>query len=91
MARPPVKQALVVGWLSERRRATAREVAHGLQMSIGDASLQLHRLQQSGQVATVDRVRVEHAKRPVAVYGPASTSMQARGSAIFSDDWLRSS
>lgn len=87
MARTPVKQALVVGWLAERRRATAREVAHGLQLSIGDASLQLHRLQRSGQIATVDRVRVEHAKRPVAVYGPA----QATRSAIFSDDWLRSS
>lgn len=87
MARPRVKQALVAGWLAERRRATAREVAYGLQMSIGDATLQLHRLQQAGIVATVDRVRVEHAKRPVAVYGPAP----AGRSAIFSDGWLRSS
>lgn len=87
MARPPVKQALVVGWLAERRRATAREVAHGLQLSVRDASKTLDRLRIGGEVAVLDRVRVEHAKRPVAVYGPAA----GRRCSIFSDDWLRSS
>lgn len=87
MARPPVKQALVVGWLAERRRATAREVAHGLQLSVRDASWTLDRLRRAGEIAVLDRVRVEHAKQPVAVYGPAP----ATRSAIFSDDWLRSS
>ena len=85
MARPRVKQALVAGWLAERRRATAREVAYGLQLSIGDASKTLDRLRVTGEVAVLEHVRVEHAKRPVAVYGPA----QAVRAAIFNDDWLR--
>ena len=87
MARPPVKQALVVGWLAERRRATAREVAHGLQLSVRDASKTLDRLRIGGEIAVLDRVRVEHAKRPVAVYGPTA----GRQCSILSDDWLRSS
>ncbi len=86
MARPSIKQAMVAGWLAERRRGTARDVAYGLQLSVNDAALLLHRLHRAGAIAMVERVRVEHAKRPVAVYGPA----QATRAAIFSDDWLRS-
>jgi predicted ArsR family transcriptional regulator len=83
MGRRQVKRVLVAEFLAERQRATAREVAHGLQLSVGDASLQLHRLQQAGVVTTVEHVRVEHAKRPVAVYGPSPAP------AIFNDAWLR--
>lgn len=86
MGRPRIKLQLVTTFVQERERATAREVAYGLQMSIADASLQLHRLHQSGMVDVVDRVRVEHAKRPVAVYGPTERDSQP---AIFSDDWIR--
>lgn len=86
MARPRVKGSMITGWLAERR-GTAREVAHGLQLSIPDATWHLHRLQQLGEVHVVGRVKVPHATRPVAVYGSA----QAPRTAIFSDDWLRSS
>jgi hypothetical protein len=86
MARPSIKQAMVAGWLAERRRGTARDVAYGLQLSVRDAVKVLDRLQQVGQITVLERVRADHAKRPVAVYGPA----QATRAAIFSDDWLRS-
>lgn len=85
MARPSIKQAMVAGWLAERRRGTARDVAFGLQLSVRDAVKVLDRLQQVGQITVIERVRADHAKRPVAVYGPA----QATRAAIFSDDWLR--
>lgn len=86
MGRPRIKSAMISSWLAERRRATAREVAYGLQLSVPDATLQLHRLEQAGLVARVDQVRVEHAKRPVAVYAPAQLSERA---AVLCDDWLR--
>ena len=86
MARPRVKGRMISSWLAERQRATAREVAYGLQLSVPDATLQLHRLEQAGLVARVDQVRVEHAKRPVAVYAPAQLQEQP---AVFCDDWLR--
>lgn len=86
MGRPRIKGALVSEWLAERQRATAREVAYGLQLSIPDATLQLHRLEQAGLVARVDQVRVEHAKRPVAVYGPVERDSEP---VLLNDDWLR--
>jgi predicted ArsR family transcriptional regulator len=86
MARPRIKGVLIIRWLAERRRGTARDVAHGLQLSVADASLQLHRLERAGEVARLGQVSVEHAKRPVALFGPVA--QQQRG-AIFSDDWLR--
>lgn len=85
MARPRIKSVLIIGWLAERRRGTARDVAHGLQLSVADASLQLHRLERAGEVTRLGQVSVEHAKRPVALFGPAP---QQR-SAVLSDDWLR--
>jgi hypothetical protein len=85
MARPRVKLRLISSFLRERERATAREVAYGLQMSIPDATWHLHQLQRLGEASVIERTRVAHATRPVAVYGPA----QAVRAAIFSDDWLR--
>jgi predicted ArsR family transcriptional regulator len=85
MARPRVKSTLIIGWLAERRRGTARDIAYGLKLSVADASLHLHRLERAGEVARLGQVSVEHAKRPVALFGPVA---QQR-SAIFSDDWLR--
>jgi DNA-binding MarR family transcriptional regulator len=86
LARMPTKGSLVEGFLREHQRATARDVAYGLQLSVADASLQLHRLERAGCVVAIERVRVEHAKRPVAVYAPSEPFQR---SAIFSDDWLR--
>jgi predicted ArsR family transcriptional regulator len=85
MGRPRIKGVLIIRWLAERRRGTARDVAHGLQLSVADASLQLHRLERAGEVARLGQVSVEHAKRPVALFGPVA---QQR-SAVLSDDWLR--
>jgi hypothetical protein len=85
MARPRIKSMLIVGWLAERRRGTARDVAYGLQLSVADASLHLHRLERAGEVTRLGQVSVEHAKRPVALFGPAPQQSRA----IFSDDWLR--
>jgi hypothetical protein len=85
MGRPRVKLRLISSFLLERERATAREVAYGLQLSIADASKQLDRLRAGGEATVLERVRVQHARRPVAVYGP----VQASRCAIFSDDWLR--
>jgi predicted ArsR family transcriptional regulator len=88
MARPRVyiKGSLIEGFLRERERATARDVAYGLQLSVQDASRELYRMQQAGAVAAVDLVRVEHAKRPVTVYALPDPFQRH---AIFSDDWLR--
>jgi hypothetical protein len=88
MARPRVcpTGSLIEGFLRERERATAREVAHGLQISMQDATLRLHRMKQSGSIAEVERVRVEHCKRPVAVYAPVEFGGLAW---IMRDDWLR--
>lgn len=87
MGRPRVKQAIVADWLAGQQRGTAREVAHGVQMSVRDTMWVLDRLQRAGEVTVVEHVRVEHAKRPVAVY----ELLEQRGEspAIFSDDWLR--
>jgi hypothetical protein len=85
MGRPRVKLRLISSFLRERERATAREVAYGLQLSIPDASWHLHQLKQLGEAAVLERTRVAHSTRPVAVYGPA----QVTRCAIFSDDWLR--
>ena len=85
MARPRIMGSLVTGWLEQRHRATARDVAHGLRMPVHVASWHLHRLRTIGEVVVVDRVRVEHADRPVAVYALA----QRRSSPILRDDWLR--
>lgn len=86
MGRPRVKGQMISSWLADRQRATAREVAHGLQLSVPDATLQLHRLEQAGLVARVDQVRVEHAKRPVAVYGLVEADSEP---VVLNDDWLR--
>jgi CRP-like cAMP-binding protein len=86
MARPRIKLMVIASFVREQKRATAREVAHGVQMTVADASRWLHHLQRSGEVTVVERVRVAHADRPVAVFGP---SVRQQRSAIFSDDWLR--
>ena len=70
-SRGPFNSATVVVARADRQPLT----------TIGDRSLQAVE-----QVTVIDRIRAEHAKRPVAVYGPA----QATRAAIFSDDWLRS-
>lgn len=87
MARQRVKLGLISSYVRDRERATAREVAYGLQLSVRDASRWLDHLCNTGEVQIVDRVRVEHADRPVAVYAPT----QDRGELplVFSDDWLR--
>lgn len=89
MPRPRVKLKLIYSFVRERERATAREVAHGVQVSVADASRWLHHLQRSGEVAVVDRVRVEHAARPVAVYAPAASTPHCDFSTLTSGDWLR--
>lgn len=86
MARPRRKLTLISSFLDDRGGATAREVAHGLQLSIPDASHRLHYMQRRGEIRVREHQAVEHAKRPVAVYEPVDLS---RRSAIFSDDWLR--
>lgn len=86
MGRPRIKLRMISSFLRERERATAREVAYGLQMSIPDATWHLHQLQRLGEAAVLERTRVAHATRPVAVYGPARVERVA----IFCDDWLRS-
>lgn len=87
MARQRVKLGLISSYVRDRERATAREVAYGLQMSIPDASRWLHHLHGSGELQVVDRARVQYAKRPVAVYGPAQERLDLP--LVFSDDWLR--
>ena len=88
MARPRVyhKGSLIEGFLRERHQATARDVAHGLQLSVHDASRELYRMRVAGAVHEIERVRVEYAKRPVALYQVAEPFER---SAIFSDAWLR--
>lgn len=89
MPRPRVKLQLISSFVRERERVTAREVAHGVQMSVADASRWLHHLDRAGEVAVVDRVRVEHAARPVAVYAPVSESPQFDFATLTSGDWFR--
>lgn len=88
MGRPRVyaKGSLIESFLRDRKRATARDVAHGLQLSVQDASRELYRMRLAGAVCEVERERVEYAKRPVAVYSPAGPLQRH---AIFCDDWLR--
>ncbi len=86
MPRPRVKLQIISSFLRERERATAREVAYGLQMSIPDATWHLHQLQRLGEASVIERTRVPHATRPVAVYGLTERDSQP---AIFSDDWIR--
>lgn len=86
MGRPRVVGSLITGFLAERRRGTARDVAYGLQLSIPSATWHLHNLQRRGEVAVIDRVRVDHAKRPVVLYGPADSPGP---NPVMSDDWLR--
>jgi CRP-like cAMP-binding protein len=75
MARPRVKLKVISSFVREHQRATAREVAHGVQVTVADASRWLHHLQRSGEIAVVDRVRVEHSARPVAVFAPVAAPM----------------
>jgi hypothetical protein len=56
-------------------------------MSSPDTSRWLHQLQAQGELQVVDRVRVEYAKRPVAVYAPAQERTELP--LVFCDDWLR--
>ncbi|MFM1991323.1 MAG: hypothetical protein RJA99_4280 [Pseudomonadota bacterium] len=86
MARPRVKLQVISSFVRDRERATAREVAYGVQMTVADASRWLHHLQRSGEVAVVERVRVDHAARPVAVYALAR---QAAPVAACAHDWFR--
>jgi predicted ArsR family transcriptional regulator len=88
MARPRVhhKGTLIEGFLRERQKATARDVAQGLQLSVQDASRELYRLRVAGTVHEIERVSVEYAKRPVALYQVAEPFER---SAIFDDAWLR--
>lgn len=87
MARQRVKLGLISSYVRDRERATAREVAYGLQMSIPDTSRWLHQLQNLGELQIVDQVRVEYAKRPVAVYAPTQDRLDLP--LVFCDDWLR--
>ena len=87
MGRPRVKLEIISTFVSERGQATAREVAHGVQMSVPDTSRWLHHLQRSGELVIIDFREVEHASRPVAVYAPAQRDEMP---AVFFDDWLRS-
>jgi predicted ArsR family transcriptional regulator len=86
MARPRVVGSLITGFLAERRRGTARDVAYGLQLSIPRAAEHLHRLQRNGAVVVLGRERVEHASRLVFVYG---LSESPGSNPVMSDDWLR--
>lgn len=86
MARPGPKLQLVSDFVRERQRATAREVAHGLQLSVSDACKQLHRLQHRHELRVIEWAPVVHAKRPVAVYGPADPFAM---NPLFSGDWIR--
>jgi hypothetical protein len=88
MGRPRLyaKGSLIESFLRDRQRATARDVAHGLQLSVQDASRELYRMRLAGAVREVERERVDHSKRPVAVYSPAEPFARH---AIFCDDWIR--
>ena len=60
------------GLILERLRAvgpaTARELAHGLQLDVQIACDYLHRMHRAGRVEVVGRVRVAHMKRPAVRY-----------------------
>lgn len=89
MPRPRLKLQIISSFVREHERATAREVAYGVQMSVADASRWLHHLHRSGELAIVEKVRVEHAARPVAVYAPADDAPQYDFATLTSGDWLR--
>lgn len=89
MARPRFKLQLIASYVRTRERATAREIAHGVQMSIGDTTRWLSYLQQAGELQVVDRVSVTHSKRPVALYGAPTETPPCERNALTTGDWLR--
>jgi hypothetical protein len=89
MARPRFKLQLIASYVRTRERATAREIAHGVQMSIGDTTRWLSYLQEAGELEVVDRVWVDYSKRPGALYGPPIEAPQFELNALTTGDWLR--
>jgi hypothetical protein len=47
---------------------TAREVAHALRLNVKATCQYLHRMNRAGTIEVVDRLRVDHMKRPAMRY-----------------------
>lgn len=76
MARPKSDKRKAVEDYLALRPATMRELCAGLQMSVHDVDDAIRRLRECAAVEVAELRKVDHARRPVAVYRARGTSEQ---------------